>query len=64
MKFLTTKQLAEILNVKESWLRRQIFTRKIPFMKIRGLIRFNQDDIEVWIKNNSKTTHPEGHRMN
>lgn len=53
-KFLTIKEVSELLQVKESWIRKQIYDRKIPFIKMSGLIRFSEDAIHKWIEKNKK----------
>jgi excisionase family DNA binding protein len=52
----TVYELALFLNVKESWIRQQIFKRKIPFTKINGLIRFDKNEINLWINSQSRKT--------
>jgi excisionase family DNA binding protein len=41
------------LKVKESWLRMAIFQKKIPFIKVGRLIRFDLAEIESWLQKNS-----------
>ncbi len=48
---LTIKQLALQLNVKESWLRSQIFRRKIVYHKLGSQVRFDELEINKWIQN-------------
>lgn len=57
MKYLSVKELAEKLAVKESWLRSQVFKRNIPFIKIGALIRFDPEEVSQWI--NSKKVNPQ-----
>ena len=47
--YLTVQQLSLCLNVKESWIRQQVFARKIPFKKLNRLVRFDKAEIEKWI---------------
>jgi excisionase family DNA binding protein len=47
---LTTSELSKYLNVKESWIRSLVFKRKIPFIKIEGLLRFKKEAIDEWLK--------------
>lgn len=42
---ITINELAIILNVKESWIRRHVFIDTIPYLKIGRLIRFNKEQI-------------------
>jgi len=43
--------LAASLKVKESYIRRLIHERRIPFHKIGKFIRFNPDEIDTWVQN-------------
>lgn len=49
--FYTIKELCSILKVKESWLRRQIYYKKIPYFKLGRLIRFHKKEINQWLRN-------------
>jgi excisionase family DNA binding protein len=46
------KDACLLLNVKESWLRRQIFLKTIPFKKIGRLIRFEKEELIKWVNQN------------
>jgi len=46
---LTIKQVAAWLNMKPSTLYAWVGQRRIPSMKINGLIRFEQHAIEQWL---------------
>lgn len=50
---LTVRDLCLLLNVKESWLRSQIFKRKIPYYKLGRQIRFEKSKINEWLDSNS-----------
>ena len=45
VKFYTVDELAEILNISKITVYRLVETRKIPFYKIKGCIRFSEIDI-------------------
>ena len=49
---MTIVEVAEFLNVKESWLRSAVFRRLIPFIKLGNYIRFEQTEIIKWMENN------------
>ena len=49
-KLLTLKEIAEQLNVKESWLKAMIFRNEIPYIKIGKHIRFGQSEIQKWVE--------------
>ena len=46
---LTIKELAEQLRIKPSTLYAWASQRKIPCVRIHGLIRFRPEDIEGWL---------------
>lgn len=48
--FMDTPQLAAYLQVKEGTIRSWVHSRKIPFVKIGVLVRFEQDAIDAWIE--------------
>lgn len=50
LSYLSIKQLTALFNVKESWIRRQIFLNKIPYKKMGGLVRFQVSEIEEWMQ--------------
>ena len=49
---MTIKELAEKLNVKESWIRSRVFKREIPFIKVGKHVRFDLTVIDEWLKLN------------
>ena len=50
MKLLTVKELSEITRVKESTLYYWASNGLIPSLKLNGLLRFDQKEIEEWIR--------------
>ena len=46
----STKELAKILNVKESTIRSWVFKKEIPHVKINRLVRFPESAIKQWLK--------------
>jgi len=50
--FLTIKKVREILNVSEVTVNRLMYKRKIPFFKIGGLIRFDEEDVNQYLQDN------------
>lgn len=52
-KLLTIKELSSFLSTKESHIRWLIFNKKIPYLKLNKLIRFDINEINQWIKENS-----------
>ena len=53
---LTTDELAEHLGVTVRHVRRQIAERRVPYVKVGRLIRFDPDEISHWI---NEARHPE-----
>lgn len=51
---LTISEVCKILQVKESWLRKRITLKEIPYVKIGGKIRFDEEQLKEWIKKNGK----------
>lgn len=43
------KELAALLNVKESWIRSKVFDGSLKYIKLGRLVRFNRKDIEKWL---------------
>jgi excisionase family DNA binding protein len=48
--YLTVAELAEMIGSSESFVRKLVFTNKIPFIKIGKLVRFRPVDVHRWIK--------------
>ena len=65
LELLTIDEAAQFLNVKVSNLRSAILRRRIRYLKVGALIRFNKADLIQWIeekfvqpsKINSKKSH-------
>jgi excisionase family DNA binding protein len=47
---LNVHQVSELLSCSESFIYRLIFLQKIPHYKIGRAVKFNKDEIELWIK--------------
>ncbi len=46
---LTIPETAELLGVKERWLRRAVEERRIPFYKLGRLVRFASEDLDAYL---------------
>lgn len=60
---LSIDQLADYLGVKKSWVYDRTYRGKIPCYKLGKLLRFDIDEIEVWLINqhvgpNTQITYP------
>ncbi len=56
MKLVTVKDLSAYLNVKESTLYSWAYNGKIPFCHLNGLIRFDMEEIERWVKTSKQVS--------
>lgn len=52
-KLIDLNEASVLLKVKKSWLRMAIFRRKIPFIKVGRLIRFDIEQLNEWLLRNS-----------
>lgn len=52
------RQLAEYLNVKPATLYAWAAQGKIPSLKLHGLLRFRQDEIDQWLESCRMTSRP------
>ena len=50
LRMLTVKELSAWLNIKESRLYLWVSKNKIPCRRIHGLVRFEPDAIQAWLK--------------
>ncbi len=51
-RLLNVKETAQFLNVKQGTIRYLCFTRKIPFIKVGRLVRFNLNELKLWLESN------------
>lgn len=47
---LTVQNVCDLLNVKKSYVYWLTHSKKIPFIKIGGLLRFRKADIDAWLQ--------------
>jgi excisionase family DNA binding protein len=57
MALVTIKDIAKYLSVKEPTLYSWVHSGLIPFHKLNGLIRFDMDEIESWVKSSKKMSN-------
>ncbi len=62
MPLVTIKTVAELLSVKQSTIYSWVHNGTIPSHKLNGLIRFDMDEIEAWIKAAKNQSSPPFHR--
>jgi excisionase family DNA binding protein len=58
MKLLNIKETAQWLGVTEGTLRVWICHKKVPYVKVGKLVKFDLKRIEQWISENSVEPHP------
>lgn len=57
-RFIGIKECSEYLGVKVSTLYSWVSMKKIPYVKMGGLVRFDLRELEVWIKKRKVNPHP------
>ncbi len=57
--FMTVNEVAQLLRVAEKTVRKYIFERSIPWFKIGGHVRFDQQKILDWIQEREMPTYAE-----
>lgn len=55
---LTVQELAQLLHIKAATLYAWAAQGKIPCLKLHGLLRFRQDEIERWLDSCRMTSRP------
>ncbi|MHB1680962.1 MAG: helix-turn-helix domain-containing protein [bacterium] len=53
---LTVKQVSELINIAPLTIYKLTYGRKIPFVKIGRIVRFDKDKILTWLNSNSYDT--------
>ena len=53
-KFFTIDELSDYLNIKKSTLYSMVESGKLPHYRIGRLIRFKQDDVDVWLEGHKR----------
>ncbi len=56
MKLVSIKIVADFLMVKQSTVYSWVHNSSIPFHKLNGLIRFDMDEIEAWVRSSKQQT--------
>lgn len=49
---ISVEQLADELGVSVRYVRRIIAERRIPYVKVGHLIRFQRDEVQRWVETN------------
>jgi len=56
---LTVEEASQLLRVKRSTLYSWVHRRQVPFQKVRGLLRFRQNDLQKWLDDQRRTVDEE-----
>jgi excisionase family DNA binding protein len=48
--FMTVNDVAQLLNVAEKTVRKYVWQKTIPYLKIGGHVRFDIDKIHAWLE--------------
>jgi excisionase family DNA binding protein len=52
-KLLVIEEVAVKLRCSKSWVYQSVAARKIPFVKLRGLLLFEETEIDEWVRKNT-----------
>jgi excisionase family DNA binding protein len=52
-KYARIKEVAEYTHLKERTIRSYVLRKEIPYLKVKGCLVFNLEDIDAWMKNHS-----------
>lgn len=55
--FMTVGEIAQLLNVAEKTIRKYVWQRTIPYVKIGGHVRFDKLKIQEWIREREVPTY-------
>jgi excisionase family DNA binding protein len=55
---LTIEDVAELLSVRPGYVRRLVRERRIPYVKVGKLLRFDPGDLEEWLEAGRVEPHP------
>lgn len=53
MKYLKVDELSTYIKLSKSSIYKKVMKREIPFIKVTGVLLFNTDEIDLWLKNHS-----------
>lgn len=49
LELLTMEEVIKLFQIKESKIRRAIFKKEIPYIKLGGLVRFKKEHLIDWL---------------
>jgi excisionase family DNA binding protein len=50
-KYLRVREVARKFNLTEATIRSYVLNKKIPYYKIGSVLRFNESELDEWVKN-------------
>jgi excisionase family DNA binding protein len=56
MNLMNAVELARYLRLSKSSIYKKVMKREIPFIKATGTLLFNQDEIDQWLQQHTRTT--------
>ncbi len=59
MGLLTIQQAAQVTGLSPHTIYKMVSQRRIPYVKLGGALRFNPDQLDQWIKQNTVMPMPE-----
>ena len=57
MKLMDVSQLSNLLKVKPNTIYDWVHKKRIPYYKLEGCLRFNEDEILKWLKSKKQNTY-------
>jgi excisionase family DNA binding protein len=51
------KEIADLLGLPKSWIYDRVRTERIPFYKIGKYVKFDPQEVKVWLKSQRKGPH-------
>ena len=55
-KYLKINELSAYIKLSKSSIYKKVMKREIPFIKATGSLLFNQEEIDLWLNQHSRTT--------
>lgn len=53
MTYLKVDELSTYIKLSKSSIYKKVMKREIPFIKVTGVLLFNTDEIDLWLKNHA-----------
>jgi excisionase family DNA binding protein len=56
MHYIKINELSAYIKLSKSSIYKKVMKREIPFIKATGTLLFNQDEIDQWLQQHTRTT--------